>query len=106
MQAGDQRFERHRDIDLDGELIVGDLRAQIARLGFDLVEGIAHRRKIGVAGLGEFGAPGVALEELEAEMLFQTLDLMADGRSGDAELIRRQPEGAEPGGGFESGQGT
>ena len=57
-----------------------------------------------MAGLGQFGAPGIAREELDAELLFQRLDLMADGGAGDAELAGRQPEAAEPRGGFEGGQ--
>ena len=59
-----------------------------------------------MAGLGELGAPRIALEELKAQLLLQCLDLMADGGARDAKLGGRQPEGTEPGGGFESGQGT
>ena len=55
-------------------------------------------------GLGEFGAPGIAAEELDAQALFQGLDLMAHGRAGDAQFAGRQPEAAEPGGGFKGGQ--
>ena len=79
---------------------------QVSGLGLDLVEGIAHRREIGVTRLGQFGAPCVALEELKAQLLFQRLDLVADGGAGDAEFSRRKPERTQPGGGFEGSQGA
>ena len=77
MKPRDQPFERDGDINLDGQLVVGGRGAQAFRLAFDLVEGIAYRGKIRMAGGSEFGAASVALEELQAQLLLQSLDLMA-----------------------------
>src|SRR5438105_4500834 len=106
MEPGDQPFERHGDIDLDRQLVVGGGGAQAFRLAFDLVESIAHGREIGMPRLGELGAPRIALEELKAQLLLQRFHLMAHRRAGDPELAACEPERAEPCGGLEGGQGA
>ena len=59
-----------------------------------------------MAGLRQHGMAGVAMEQLDAEGVLKRLDLMADRRAGNAELIGRQPERAEPGRRLEGGQGA
>src|SRR5262245_14612451 len=104
VEPRDQPFERHRDIDLDGQGIVGLAGPEQPGLGLDLVEGIANRRVIEMAGLRQERAPGVAVEQLETEHLLQDPNLVAHRRAGDAELVGRHAEAAEPRRRLESGQ--
>ena len=106
VQPRDQPLERHRHIDLHGELVVGGGWLQRPGLRLDHVEGLAHRGKIGVSGLGEFGAPRVTSEQLHAEPLFQRFHLVADSGAGDSQLSRCQPETSQPGRRLEGGQCT
>ena len=103
MEAWDEPFEGHSDVDLDGEFIIGVAGAQCFCLGFDLVEGIPHCGVIGLAQLGEFGFSGVAAEEQNIEAVFQQFDLVADGRAGDAQFASCHAKGTKAGGGFKSG---
>ena len=75
-------------------------------LGFDLVKGFADGGVIDVAGLGEFGAPGIPAEKLDAEALFQGFDLVAYSGTGNAQFSGCKPETAKPGGGFKSLEGV
>ena len=103
MQARDQPFECHCDINLNSEFIISVRWAERFGLGFDLVEGIADCWVIGLACLREFGFPGIAAEELDVEPIFQQFDLMANGRAGYTQFTCRHAEGTEAGGGFKGG---
>ena len=46
----------------------------------------------------------VALEQGDAEVFLERLDLPADGRLGDEQLLRREREAQAPAGGFETAQ--
>ena len=90
MKPRDEPFQGHGDIDLDDEFIVVGRRLQGAGLGFDLVEGVADGGVIDLAGLGEFGPPGIPAEKLNAQSLFQGLHLMAHGGAGNSQFAGRQ----------------
>ena len=103
MEPRDQPFQGDREINLNGEFIVVRRRFQRAGLRFNLVKGVANGGIVDVPGLGEFGAPGIPAEELDAQSLFQCFHLVAYGGAGNAEFTGCKPETAEPGGGFKSG---
>ncbi len=104
VQARNEPFERHGDIDLHGDLVVLARGAQLLGLGLDAVEGLAHRREVGLARSGELGAACFAAKQRQAEFFFERADLVADGGTGDAQLVGGAAEAAEPGGGLERGQ--
>src|SRR5262245_53323204 len=106
MKAGNEPLECHGDIDLESELVVRRNGLETLSLGLDLVEGIAHRREIGMSCRSELGPAGIAREELEAKLLLERLHLVAHRRAGDAELAAREPERAKTGGCLEGGQST
>jgi hypothetical protein len=104
MKARNEPLESNRYIDLQDQFIIVGGWFQSARLGFDLVKSLADGGIINLASLGEFGAPGIPAEKLDAEALFQGFYLVAYGGAGYAQFTGREPETAEPGSGFKSGQ--
>ena len=106
MQAGDEPFECHGDIDLYGEFIVMSGRFDGFGVGIDHVESVFDGGEIGLADGGQFGAAGVAAKKREAHAVFEKFDLMADGGAGDAEFSGGSAERAEAGCGFEGGEGA
>lgn len=70
----------------------------------DLIECLGYFWQQGLPGACEFRGPTHAHKELNAEMLFKLLDLMADGCLGDTKLRRRSREAAVPRSGFERSQ--
>ena len=106
MEPRDKPFQGDGDIHLNDEFIVIHGGTQGARLGFDLVEGIANGRVINVSGLSEFGASCVAAEKLNSQALFQGFYLVAYGRAGNSKFPGGKPETAKSGRSFKSGQST
>ena len=70
----------------------------------DLGQDALHLLEIGPAASVEVNAPAPALEELGAQMLLQGADAVANGCSGDAELLAGQHEALVAGGGLEEAQ--
>ena len=101
MQPRDQPFDRHGDIDLDHQLAGQRLAAhQPGALG-DAVEGVAQEGVIGGPRLGQLDPAGFAPEERRAQAPLEAGDLVADGRLGDGQLLRRGAEAAMAGGRLE-----
>ena len=55
--------------------------------------------------MGQFCAPGITAEELDAQSVFQQFNLMADGGTGDAQFSCSHAKAAQAGGGFKGCQG-
>ena len=53
---------------------------------------------------GQLQAPREAVEELHLQVRFQRLDVMADGRRGDVELVGSRNETAQPCRGLEGAE--
>src|SRR5205085_2624370 len=58
----------------------------------DAIERVAQNGEVVATGLGDDQALALAIEELDAELRFQSLDLMAHGTLGDAQLLGRARE--------------
>ena len=99
--AGDQPFGGQGRGGADGQpaLLVG--AAQTGGGAAQILEGGSDGGEV-VAGLLRQGQTAVlADEELDAELVLEPADLMADGGLGDVHLRRGEGEAHEPGGGFE-----
>jgi len=89
LHAGDQPFhrERRRQIELERLRLpfalhpVGGLH--------QLAESLLDARQIGLARAGQDEGFGVAHEQGDPKIVLQHLDLVADGRRGDAQLLGR-----------------
>jgi hypothetical protein len=73
--------------------------------GGERVEALAQLRQAGARGLGQLHAAPGAAEQLHAEEFLQALDLVADRRLRDGELVRRFLERQMARGRFEHAQG-
>ena len=69
------------------------------------VEGLAHRYRETLAGLGQAHLARHAQEQRRADPLLEQLDLIADRRLGHAQLLAGTGEAAEPGRGLEGADG-
>src|SRR5688572_29489045 len=74
---------------------------QSLRTHVDAVERIAHHGKIAAPRFGDGQTLPLPIEELDAELGFQGLDLMADGALSYTELFCRPREALIPCGGLE-----
>lgn len=62
--------------------------------GLQAVQHGAYLAVIGHAGFGDAQPPGGAVDQRNAEKGFQLVDVLADRRLGEAQIVRRRPEGA------------
>ena len=62
--------------------------------GLQAVQHGAYLAVIGHAGFGDAQPPGGAVDQRNAEKGFQLVDVLADRRLGEAQIVRRCPEGA------------
>jgi hypothetical protein len=70
----------------------------------DGVEGVAHRRQIAFTGRGQAECAVEAPEQDHTEARLQGLDLVADRRLGDVQLVRRSGEAEVAGSRLEGAQ--
>src|SRR5262245_9143691 len=61
--------------------------ALAGRLG-DAMKRLAYRRQVSLSGWGQDHLPRQPLEQLHAQPLLQLTDLLANGASGDMQLVR------------------
>ncbi len=81
--------------------------AQLADLAHRAVDATQRRRdgaQQQLAGLRELHAARAAREQRRAQLVLQALDLAADGRLGDVQLLGRGAEARAPGHGLEAAQ--
>src|SRR5450830_96686 len=69
---------------------------QRARAAFEAIKGIADDLEIASPGIGQQQLIGQAIEQRQAELIFERLDLMTDGARGHIEFLRRQRETLMP----------
>ncbi|MNQ86902.1 hypothetical protein D3C85_1021080 [compost metagenome] len=62
--------------------------------GVQAVQHGAYLAVVGHAGFGDAQPPGGAVDEGDAEKGFQLVDVLADRRLREAQVVRRRPEGA------------
>ena len=67
---------------------------------------IAHGDQVVAAGFGEHEALALAIEQLDAELGLERLDLVADRALGDEQLLGRAGEALVPRRGLEGLQGV
>lgn len=105
-EARHQPLRRNRRQGGDGQgapvIVVANLLGSIGQQ----IEGLAQGRPIVLARVGQQQRPVETAKQRHPEPLLQRLDLMADGRLGDVELLRRLGKAQVPGGGLEGTHGV
>ena len=99
-----QPFGREGGIEADRDsaaLLVG--AQQVGGVG-QLVETVPHGRQGGLAGLGQPERAGQAPEQRDAHLFLKRLDLVADRRRGDMQLLGGLGEAQMPRRGLEGAQ--
>ncbi len=76
----------------------------LVHCGVQLLESAGEPRRQQLPGLGEHQRALEPAEEARADVVLEPLDLVADGRGGDAELLGGPGEAQMPGGGLEGPQ--
>ena len=87
MQPREEPARGHGDVDLHGQLARAAALAQMGGGLADPREGVAQDREQHGTGLGQLDPAAPAPEQRPAQLALQVLDLMADRRVGDAELV-------------------
>ena len=87
MQPWEEPTRGHGDVDLHGQLARAVALAQVGGGLADPREGVAQDRKQHGTSLGQLNPAAPAPEQRPAQLTLQVLDLMADRRVGDAELV-------------------
>ena len=100
-QAVDQPFGGEVRRGAHGEHAGGLALQQTLGADRDAVERVAKDGEVFAARLGDDEPLALAIEELDPELEFQRLDLVADGALGDAKLLGRAREAFMPRGGLE-----
>src|SRR6188472_1690868 len=83
----DQPFRREVRRRADGEHAAALALEQALRPRGDAVEGVTDDNEIGTPGFGDGETLPFTVEQLQPELGFEALYLMADGALGDAELL-------------------
>ena len=101
---GDQPFRCQRGGGADRQPPVMVGAAQPCGRAAQILEGGPHRRQVVLRLLRQCQATVLADEQLDAKLIFQSADLMADRGLGDVQFRRRERETQKPRGGFEGAQ--